>query len=105
MTISIVNRNDILMINLPAQFDFKHQATFRKAYEDNLDKSVKKIVLNFGKTDYLDSASLGMMLVLRDYIENNSHINLSEIKLSNCQEEIKQILTVANFSTLFSVDF
>lgn len=103
MTISISKQSNTLMINLPVQFGFKQQALFRQAYENNLDKSTKRIVINFLHTHSIDSAGLGMMLVFREYIEKNTSIDKNTIELSNCQQEIKYLLTAANFSGLFAV--
>lgn len=104
MTLSITKQDDMLTINLPAIFDFKYQTKFQQAYETNLDITIKKVVLNFIHTNFIDSTGLGMMLVLREYMGNNTSIDRNSISISNCQHGIKNILEVAQFDSLFSID-
>jgi anti-anti-sigma factor len=101
MSISILTRDDITTIQLEKDFTFHHQAEFRKSYEQNLEPQTKSILIDFGKTDFIDSAALGMLLILREYIEK--HGQSITIKLINCKKEVLEILEISNFAKLFSI--
>lgn len=104
MTISITKQNSVLVIHLPSIFDFKYQTQFIQAYETNIDTTIKTVVLNFIHSEFIDSTSLAMMLIFREYIGENTSIDKNSIRLANCQQGIKQILDIAHFNSLFSID-
>ena len=49
---------------------------------------------------YLDSSALGMLLLLRDHAGGDT----ANIKIVNCNPDVKKILTISNFEQLFSID-
>jgi anti-anti-sigma factor len=51
-------------------------------------------------TTYLDSSALGMLLLLRDHAGGDT----ANIKIVNCNPDVKKILTISNFEQLFSID-
>jgi HptB-dependent secretion and biofilm anti anti-sigma factor len=101
MSIFIHTKEDATTIQLDKEFTFQQQGEFRQAYEQNIDEKTKSIIIDFGRTDFIDSAALGMLLVLRDYTEQNDNINT--IELINCKKEVFEILEISNFSKLFSI--
>jgi anti-anti-sigma factor len=48
---------------------------------------------------YLDSSALGMLLLLRDHAGGDS----SQVKIVNCNADVKKILTISNFEQLFTI--
>lgn len=101
MSISLLTQDDAITIQLDKEFTFHHQGDFRQAYEKNINGLTKSIFVDFGKTDFIDSAALGMLLILREYIEK--HGQAISIKLINCKKEVLEILEISNFAKLFSI--
>ena len=87
-----------LSIAIDGRFDFSSHQEFRKAYEDVSEKPEQYIV-DMNATTYLDSSALGMLLLLRDYA-GGDHAN---IRIINCNEDVKKILTISNFEQLFDI--
>ena len=85
-----------LTINIIGKFDFSLQNDFRSTYE-NLNADV--YIIDMIKTEYMDSSALGMLLLMREHVGANK----SKITLENCSQDIKTILSVANFQSLFSI--
>ena len=85
-----------LTINIIGKFDFSLQNEFRSTYE-NLNADV--YIIDMIKTEYMDSSALGMLLLMREHVGANK----SKITLENCSQDIKTILSVANFQSLFSI--
>jgi anti-anti-sigma regulatory factor len=52
------------------------------------------------ETTYLDRSALGMLLLLRDHAGGDT----ANIKIMNCNPDVKKILTISNFEQLFSID-
>lgn len=88
-----------LTIKIDGRFDFSAHQEFRSAYE-NAEKKPEMFVIDMAETSYLDSSALGMLLLLRDYAGGDT----ASIKISNCNSDVKKILTISNFEQLFSID-
>lgn len=87
-----------LTIRVSGRFDFGVHQDFRKATEWHRD-TVKSIIVDLRNTDYIDSSALGMLLILRDKMNNDR----SAIRLTNAKPEVKKILEIANFEKLFKL--
>ena len=53
-----------------------------------------------GEAEYLDSSALGMLLLMREHAGGDH----AKIRIVNCRPQIKNILKVANFAKLFTVE-
>ncbi len=88
------------VLNLNGRFDFHSHRDFRGAYEAALEQpGVREIAINFSKVDYLDSSALGMLLLLREKSEAAG----KSVALVGLQGMVKQVLEIANFGKLFSI--
>lgn len=88
-------------LNLAGRFDFHSHRDFRTAYETLLAKAeVREITIDFGRVDYLDSSALGMLLLLREKAEAAG----KKVKLANIGGAVKQVLEIANFGKLFTIE-
>ncbi len=87
-------------IGLSGRFCFDSHREFRAAYDPLIgDPEVQTVVLDFAGVDYLDSAALGMLLLLREKLGAVGQ----EVEISGVAGVAKQILDVANFSRLFRI--
>lgn len=85
-------------IKINGKFDFNLHNDFRKSYKDVEIKSGVYHV-DLGKTDYLDSSALGMLLLLKEHAEASS----ASVKIVNASKEIKDIFIIASFDKLFDI--
>lgn len=88
------------VIRLEGRFDFNSHRDFREAIDTVLASPASTIVVDLGSVEYLDSSALGMLLMLRDRAKGAAR----EVALTNCRGAVKQILDIANFGKLFSID-
>lgn len=101
MTITATPSNDgsQLTIAVHGRFDFSALQLFRNAYE-NVEQPPKNYVVDLSESDYLDSSALGMLLALRDYAGGDE----ANIKITNCNQDVKKILVITKLDELFSVE-
>ena len=99
ISINISEDNKSATIKINGRFDFSLHNDFRKSYKDVSLPSGQYIV-DLSGTDYLDSSALGMLLLLKEHAESQSSI----VRLVNFSEDIREILTIASFDKLFSLD-
>lgn len=96
--VSIVNER--ARISLSGRFDFSAHRTFKSAYEGQIrSQEVLEIEIDLGDVEYLDSAALGMLLLLRDQASSAN----KTVILTNCRGVVQQILDIANFKKLFTI--
>ena len=83
-------------IKISGRFDFSQHHDFRTAFEETPD-DVKSFTVDLGGTEYVDSSALGMLLVLRDRVQDRKE----GVKIVNANPAVKKILEIANFDKLF----
>ena len=87
-----------LTIKIQGRFDFSAHQEFRDAYEKQSGQ-LSSYVVDMKDTTYLDSSALGMLLLLRDHAGGDN----ANIKICNCNSDVKKILTISNFEQLFTI--
>ena len=87
-----------LTIQVSGRFDFSAHQAFRDAYEVQ-QGGVRRYIVDLSGTSYLDSSALGMLLLLRDHAGGDS----ADIRIVNCNQDVKKILSISNFEQLFAI--
>ena len=94
-----INDAKTTIIKTPNNFGFSFQQDFRKWYEAEIGKK-SIFVVDLSGTTYLDSAALGMMLVLRKQLEGSS----AKIILRRPKRDVLNTLKLAMFHDLFTIE-
>jgi len=84
-------------INVVGRFDFSAHEEFINAYRDH-PKGDKVFAVDLSATEYMDSSAMGMLLQLREHADKGT-----KIALTNANDNIQEILKIANFDKLFDV--
>jgi anti-anti-sigma factor len=98
ITSKISDDQQEVMVTVEGRFDFNALRDFRKAYESQ--PKAPRYVLDFAKTEYLDSSALGMLLALRDYAGGDK----SNIRVMNTIPDVKKILVITKLDGLFKIE-
>lgn len=88
------------VIRLEGRFDFNSHRDFREAVDAALASPASVVAVDLAGVEYLDSSALGMLLMLRDRAKSAAR----EVTLTGCRNAVKQILDIANFGKLFTID-
>jgi anti-anti-sigma factor len=88
---------DTLTIRITGTLDFKSHAEFRRAYE-GAPARPRSVVIDLAEADYIDSAALGMLLLMRQHFGEGA-----SFAVTNAKPAVMKILQVANFQKLFKV--
>lgn len=87
-----------LVIAIDGRFDFNIHSDFRNSYR-NLPPTTQ-FTIDLGEATFMDSSAMGMLLLLREHAGEKS----ANIRLRNCNTEIKKILSISNLDKMFVVD-
>ncbi len=93
---------EVLTIRVSGSFDFNMHREFLRAYQ-NLSPAPKLYCIDLSETLHLDSAALGMLLLLRDHCLDTIGDGQPCIELQNANEHVANILAVSNFDKIFKV--
>jgi anti-anti-sigma factor len=100
MHAELTTTHDTAVIRLSGRFDFSSHREFKQCYEDAFSEpAVRKVVVDMKNVEYLDSAALGMLLLLKQAADQLT----LPVALQNCWGLVKEILDVANFGVLFEM--
>ncbi|QKX19079.1 STAS domain-containing protein [Microbulbifer sp. YPW1] len=103
MTSEVSESGDALIIRVAGNFDFNMHREFQRAYR-NVSPPPRTFLVDLSETDHLDSAALGMLLLLRDYcVEVASAGTHPQVELMNANAHVSHILSVSNFDRIFSI--
>jgi anti-anti-sigma factor len=87
-----------LTITIGGRFDFNLHQQFRDVIEP-LNDNVECYIVDLKDSDYMDSAALGMLLLLLEKAGNEKE----RVRLINPNQTIQKILEIANFHILFDI--
>lgn len=88
-----------LEISVSGRFQFSEHREFRDAYT-KFTVPGGKVQLNLAQTEYMDSAALGMILLLNEHVRQHQ----GSVVLSKPPAGIRRILEIANFDKLFPIE-
>jgi HptB-dependent secretion and biofilm anti anti-sigma factor len=86
-----------MIIQIPNPFNYHARKDFLPQVQENPEDP--ELTLDFDGVSSLDSAALGMLLMAREQRKGVT----GRISLINCNEAVKQILTIAQFHMLFDI--
>ena len=74
-------------------------AMLREMVRDLLDKGQKRIILNLGDVNYIDSSGIGELVSGFTTVKNNG----GELKLLNLTKKVHDLLQITKLYTVFDV--
>ena len=87
-------------ISISGRFDFIVHREFKKQYMRMLtDVQIREIEVNLQCVDYMDSAALGMLMLLNE----RAHAVNKSVVLCYPSVTVARLLDVANFARMFSI--
>ncbi|MBF0215071.1 MAG: STAS domain-containing protein [Magnetococcales bacterium] len=89
----------VVTITLDEKFVFSDHRSFRTTYHNRAPGT--RFVLDFRRVTYMDSSALGMLLLLK---EEGAGGDKNRVQLLHCNDQVRKILEVANFTQLFTMD-
>jgi anti-anti-sigma factor len=87
-----------LTISIIGRFDFNLHQAFRSVL-DTADNRIHTFVVDLSQSEYMDSAALGMLLLLLDKAGGSK----DRVKIINPNKTVGKILEIANFDKLFNI--
>ncbi|NOY63343.1 MAG: STAS domain-containing protein [Gammaproteobacteria bacterium] len=95
-----VSPNDnTVTIKISNQFTYSIQKEFRESYQSHVAKTTK-FLIDLSGADYMDSAALGMLMLLKKHADNTA----SKVVIYHPSQKIEKLLLMAKFDKFFAID-
>jgi len=99
VNISIENKDEISIVRVNGEITFSTSGDLRKKLLELVDKGSKKIILNIGGVDYIDSSGMATMVEILQKVKSKSgHLVLCKVK-----DKVKDILEMVKLKDLFEM--
>lgn len=99
MDYQIVTKSDICELHLSGELTFSDNVAFREVIEELKNTSSPTIEIDFAKLTYIDSAGLGLLVLLFEEAKDQNR----SIAIRNIQGDVKRIMEVARFEEIVDV--
>jgi len=87
-----------LTIIIFSDFNFNSYNAFRDAYS-NEKYLPYKIIIDLSKCTMLDSSALGMLLIMKKFLQKND----GEIEITGANDVVRNVLNIVHFEKKFSI--
>ncbi len=92
-------KGEIATLYVQGSFAFHLQNDFRHAYESLASKN-KSIQIDLNDTDYMDSSGLGMLLVMKKYLDAAK----VEYEIVRSHGQTQELLAMTHFDQYFRIN-
>ncbi len=96
MEFSVRQQNDSQHVVMQGQFNFSDNQKFKEIIA-LVDTDANKIILNMESITFVDSAALGMLLVLRDEAETKG----KKVAIHHPKGQVKTVMEISKFDQIF----
>ncbi len=86
-------------VMLSGRFTFEDHNKFRTIMDMVRESGCRNLLLDFKNLSYVDSAAVGMLLLLKDVADECS----MNITLANANAQVGKILEISNLGQLFAI--
>jgi anti-anti-sigma factor len=94
---TIQKDDDGISLLLEDRFTFNDHEAFRQVMDSVVKAAPSRLTIDLSKAVYLDSAAVGMLLMLRERLDRIS------IVLKGGNQTVKELIRIAKLGTLFDL--
>lgn len=90
---------DIAVLNLNGRLDLTSAALLKEASKETINHETKKVLLNMGRVDFINSSGLGALVSILKEVRNNHGM----LKLTNLAPYVREIFDITQLSNIFEI--
>lgn len=91
---------DRKVAEIQGELTFTDHTSFKQLVNNLFEGTASPIVLDLSRLEFIDSAGLGMLLLVRDEVNKSS----KKLVLRSPRGQVKRMFAVTKFETLFAVE-
>lgn len=99
MTLSIQKQGDVTIVEVDGQLIVGNRQELKQRVLDLLDQGERKFVVDFGRTGYIDSSGLGVLVSLSKKVREAG----GALRLANLNDDLRTLFELTKLDTLFPI--
>ncbi len=99
MEITTEEKNGCTVATMRGSFTFGENQNFRAMLKELQTSPSSTVAIDLTGVEFIDSAALGMLLLLRDTMQSSGKI----LELRSPQGQIRKMFELSNFNELFTI--
>ena len=97
MGFKIVEKGDVTLIEVGSQLIVGNRQLLKEQVLDQLERGDRKFIVDFSKTDFIDSSGLGVLVTLSKKIREQG----GQLSLVSLSEDLRTLFELTKLDTLF----
>ena len=97
MDFKVVAKDDVTLIEVGGQLIVGNRQSLKEQVLDQLERGDRKFIVDFSKTDYIDSSGLGVLVTLSKKIREQG----GQLSLVSLSEDLRTLFELTKLDTLF----
>ena len=90
---------NVFNVKMSGKFTFSDHNSFKEIFSFFYDNSLSQIELDLAQVEFIDSAALGLLLIVRDEAKKKS----KSVVIKAPQGQVKKMFEISRFYELFDV--
>jgi len=99
MSFTMTKQGAVVVVEVEGQLIVGNRQELKQKVLDELEKGERKFLIDFGRTGYIDSSGLGVLVSLSKKIREQG----GELRLANLNDDLKTLFELTKLDTLFQI--
>lgn len=99
MGFSVSREGNVCVVSVEGQLIVGNRQELKQRVLEELERGERKFLVDFGKTGYIDSSGLGVLVSLSKKIRELN----GELRLVNLNEDLRTLFELTKLDTLFRI--
>ena len=97
MGFKVIAKDDVTLIEVGGQLIVGNRQLLKEQVLDRLERGDREFIVDFSKTDYIDSSGLGVLVTLSKKIREQG----GQLSLVSLSEDLRTLFELTKLDTLF----
>ncbi len=99
MTFTVTQSGDVSIVEVEGQLIVSNRQELKQKVLDHLEKGARKVLVDFGRTSYIDSSGLGVLVSLAKRMRELG----GDLRLANLNDDLQTLFELTKLDTLFQI--
>lgn len=99
MSLIVSHQRDVVIIEIEGQLIVSNRQELKQRVLDEAEAGARKILVDFGKTGYIDSSGLGVLVSLAKRLRELG----GDLRLANLNDDLQTLFGLTKLDTLFQI--
>ncbi len=99
MNINTEKKNEVIICHIDGDININTSPQLRKAFEEFVEKDMKKIIVDFSSVSYIDSSGLATFIELLQRLKKSG----GSFRICSMNQKVKNIFEVTKLHKIFEI--